>query len=396
MRIFNRPFDSVAAFYTNSLLRAMYVAMTAIFIPIYVYKVALASFGTMSLALVSVAAYFILQRVVVVLVVFPLSRLIERIGFRRSITLSVFLLIAYTLTLMRATSLPILAASGILMGLQIPLYWMARDSALSQDIAARTMGKRIGFIAALENIGTLLAPFAGGAIIAAFGYQTLFVVSLAILGLSVLPLWWMPPHTHKNGVSLAGFWYFLHDNRYFHQTVANFGAALNDYGNAVIWPLTLFFLGIKDEKMGAVYSLAALVTVLVQFTTGRWFDRLHSRRDYADEGVYGIATVGMTLTWIGRFFASSLISVASLDMGRQLFGSVYATFFSDYLHLGGRRMGSIAYWVYMEIVYSLGAIGLFVVMIVGVYFGVWKEMALTTAALWTLASIVIARESNIK
>ena len=145
-----------------------------------------------------------------------------------------------------------------------------------------------------------------------------------------------------------------------------------------------------------MYSLAALVTVLVQLTTGRWFDRLHSRRDYADEGVYGIATVGMTLTWIGRFFASSLISVASLDMGRQLFGSVYATFFSDYLHLGGRRMGSIAYWVYMEIVYSLGAIGLFVVMIVGVYFGVWKEMALTTAALWTLASIVIARESNVK
>jgi hypothetical protein len=397
MRIFRRELDSVGAFYLNGLLRAIYVALTAIFIPIYVYKAGLAAYGTVGASLTLVALYYIVQRVVTVLVVFPLSRFIEHAGFRRSISLSVILLIVYTIILMVAqTSLPLLFVSSVVMGVQIPLYWMSRDSALSQDIAARAMGTRMGLIVALENIGTLLSPFAGGAIIYLLGYQALFWVALVILTLSVVPLWWMPPHSHKNGVSLSGFWYFLHDNRYYHQVVANFGAALNDYGNAVIWPLALFFLGIRDEKLGEVYSLAALVTVLVQLITGRWFDRLHKRDDYTDEGVYGIATLGMTLSWVGRFFVTTLPLIAGIDMVRQLFGSVYATFFSDYLHLGGRRMASIAYWVYMEIVYSLGAIVLFVVMLVGVYYGLWKEMALLTAALWTLASIVIARESNIK
>ena len=65
------------------------------------------------------------------------------------------------------------------------------------------------------------------------------------------------------------------------------------------------------------------------------------------------------------------------------------------MHLGGKRMGSIAYWVYMEIIYSLGAITVFGVMAVGIYFGIWKELVMGTIALWSLATIVMARESNL-
>lgn len=385
------------AFYLNGLLRALFLALTSIFVPLYVYTLGLKEFGTPSAGLLLTAGYFMAQRVAVVTLVIPVSRVVENLGFRKSITLSALFLICYMLSMLQAeTSLTWLWVSAVWMGANIPMYWISRDSALSQDIEGRSMGEKMANISALDNVAGLAGPFAGGVVVAFWGYSTLFGVALAVLLLSVLPLWWMAPHRHKNGVSLAGFWYFLTNGRYYHQALANFGSAINDYGNGVIWPLVLFFQGIRDKTLGAVYSLAALVTIAVQLLSGRWFDKLRARDGYADEGVYGLSSLGVLAAWILRILATGLTQVLTVDLGRQVFATLHANFYTDYMHLGGRRMGSIAFWVYMEIMYSLGAIVIFGVMTAGIYFGVWKELTLLTVAVWSLAMLSIARESNLR
>ena len=398
MRIWHKNIDGVHAFYVNGLLRALYMSLTTIFVPLLVYGLGASRWGSVAAGIALVLAYFALQRVVVTVIVFPLSKMIERMGFRKSISWSVIFLIGYTGALMLAQhQLNWLWVSAVCGGIQIPKYWISRDSALTQDVPGKKMGSKLGYIVVLENIAGLLGPFAGGAIVAFFGgYTALFIVSLVILGLSTISLWWMPPHSHKNGVSLAGFFQFLQNKRYLHQTVANIGCAMNDYGNGVIWPLVLFLQGIKSEKLGIIYSLVAVMTIVVQGISGKWFDKLRGRNDYADEGVYGLASIGVGLSWLVRIFAIGLSRVLLVDIGRQLFGSIHDNFYSDYLHLGGKRMGSIAYWVYLEVVYSLGSLFIFGVMGVGLYFGIWKELTLVTIALWSLATIVIARESNMR
>lgn len=372
------------------------MSMTTIFIPLFVYSLGMQRWHTMSEAILLVALFFVVERALIIAIVFPLSKLIESIGFRRSISLSVAFLILSTVSLILAEhNISWLWIATLAMGINIPLYWIARDSALSQDIAGSKMGTSMGYVVVLENIAGLMGPFVGGVTVLLFGYTSLFVAALIILGLSIVPLWWMPPHTHHNGVSLRGFGYFLRNGRYLHQIVANFGCALNDYGNGVIWPLILFVQGITHAKLGFVYSSAAIVTILVQYMSGKWFDRLRARRDYADEGVYGVATVGMAISWVLRIFVRGIAQIVSLDVGRQLFGTLYTNFYIDYLHLGGKRMGSIAFWVYMEVIYSAGTLFLFGVMAVGIYFNVWKELVLSTIALWSLGTIVMARESNL-
>jgi hypothetical protein len=388
MRIWHRDIDSTHAFYINGLLRALFVALTSIFVPLFIYS--------LKSSLMLVVLYYVIERLIVVFIVFPLSKLIEKIGFRRSIALSVIFLMGYTICLYLAKSnflwIWIAAICG---GIQIPTYWISRDSALSQDIEGKRMGKKLGYLMVLENIASLLGPFAGGLIVMFAGYPTLFLMGLTILFLSVIPLWGMPSHSHKNGVSVSGFWYFLTNGRYLHQAVANFGSAMNDYGNAVIWPLLIFLQGIKEAKLGAVYSGVAVAAILMQYFTGPWFDKLRAKKGYADEGVYGFVSVGVAMAWVGRFFVSGIYQIASLDISRQLFSAIHGNFYADYMHLGGKRMGSIAYWVYMEIIYSLGAITVFGVMAVGIYFGIWKELVMGTIALWSLATIVMARESNL-
>lgn len=396
MRIWHKNIDSVHAFYVNGLLRSLYMSLTSIFVPIFVYGIGRGVGGSMKAGLLYVVLYFVVQRLIVSVSVFPLSKIIERMGFRRSISWSVLFLMGYTLALLLVPhNLAWLWVSAVCGGIQIPLYWISRDSALSQDVPGKQMGSKMGYIIALENITSLLGPVVGGVIVLTLGYPTLFIVSLLILIMSTIPLWWMPPHSHKNGVSFKGFWYFLSDGRYMHQVISNIGCALNDYGNGIIWPLILFLQGINHEKLGAVYSLVGLVTVGVQYASGKWFDKLRAKRDYSDEGVYGFATLGVSLSWVARIFAQGLAQIVRIDLIRQLFGTVYANFFVDYLHLGGKRMGSIAFWVYMEVIYSVAAIFIFGVMAVGIYFGNWKEMVLITISLWSLVTVVIARESNL-
>ncbi|MEI8232394.1 MAG: MFS transporter [bacterium] len=397
MRIWHHGIDGVHAFYINGLLRSLFVSLTTIFVPLFLYTMGINLWGTFAKAIFLVIGFYVSERLVVTCLVFPLSRLIEKIGFRKSISLSTILLMGYTGALMMASqNIYWLWVAVICGGIQIPMYWISRDSAMSQDIDKKSMGTKMGYAVVLENIAGLLGPFAGGAIVAIFGYSSLFVVALAILVLSAIPLWWMPPHSHHNGVSLRGFWSFLTNGRYLHQVVANFGTAMNDYGNVVIWPLILFFQGIKNEKLGAIYSIVAIVTIVVQYLTAKWFDKLRAKNDYADEGVYAVSSVGIAFAWLARMFVQGIGQVIPVDIGRQLFGAVHANFYCDYLHLGGKRMGSIAFWVYLEIVYSLGSIFIFGVMAIGIYFGVWKEMVLSTIALWSLVTVVIARESNMR
>jgi len=371
--------------------------MMTIFVPVFVYLQGMKEWGQLNYALLLVVGYYVLQRTIVAVVVFPISKLIEKIGFRKSITLSVMALIGFIFSLYLAEhDLRWLGLAVLCEALNIPLYWVSRDSALSQDIPGGKMGNKMGLIVVLENIAGLLGPFAGGAIVLLFGYSTLFMAVLALLGVSAIPLWWMPPHTHRNGVSLRGFVGFVKNGRYLHQVMANFGCALSDYGNGLIWPLILFLQGINHEALGAIYSAAAVVTIGVQYLSSSWFDRLRSRKDYTDEGVYGFATIWMTVIWIVRIFVRGIGQVLPLDMARQLFGTIHNNFYIDYLHLGGKRMGSIAFWVYMEVIYSVGVIFIFGVMAVGIYLGNWRELVLITIALWSLVTIVIARESNMR
>lgn len=397
MRIWHKGIDSVHAFYVNGLLRSLFLSMTTIFVPLFLYTLGVKTWGVETYGLLMVVGYFMLERAVVISLAFPISKLIEKIGFRKSISLAILFLIGYNLSFLLAEKdFRWVVMSAICGGINILLYWISRDSALSQDIESKNMGKKIGYIIVLENIAGLLGPFAGGAIVLTFGYTALFIAGFAILLLSTIPLWWMPPHSHKNGVSLEGFWYFLTNGRYLHQVVASFGVAINDYGNGVIWPLIIFLQGINHAKLGAIYSMVGIVAIGVQYLSGKWFDFLRSRKDYADEGVYAVSVFGVATAWLVRIFAHSWSQIIPLDMGRQIFGTVYSNFFSDYLHLGGKRMGSIAYWVYLEIVYSTATLFIFGVMAVGIYFGNWKELVLITLSLWSLATVVIARESNMK
>jgi hypothetical protein len=171
---------------------------------------------------------------------------------------------------------------------------------------------------------------------------------------------------------------------------------MENYGLTAFWPLALFLIGFKAGVLGAVFSGVSIVTLIVQLVTGVIFDRLRVKKNMSDEIVFGFATVGTAMTWLARLLVFTVIPVVIVDSIGEIFQTVYYGFQSNYMHLGGKRMGSIAFWVYNEMIYSISSIVIFGLMIVGVYFGIWKPLLFLTISMWVLARVVQARESNMK
>lgn len=394
----HRPlnFDGVRAFYMNAFLRSMVFSLAGIFVPIYIFQIGRDVWGGMSSGLLAVAGFYILLRLIVMVVSIPISKVIETLGFRRSVLLSNIFLGIYILALMMAERdwrFGLLAAVGA--GLNIPLYWTSRFSVVSQDSRNDDLGKQISFMAIMEHVAGVLGPLAGGLMLEKWGFMTLYGTTLVILTVSVIPLFFMPHHVHRNGVSLSGFFLWLKDRQFFHQSVAAAGRTIDDYATAIVWPLVIMFIGVSFGVLGGVFSLVTLLATIMRYVSGIWFDRLHRKGGYEDEAMFAVAGVGQSLSWVARIFALSVGGVVLIDSVAAFFGTTYRNISDDYMFLGGKRMSEIAYFTYREMVSSLAAVLVFSGMVVGVYFGVWKEIVFAMAAMWVLLGVIQGRESNL-
>lgn len=384
-------------FYLNGMLRSLVFALVSIFTPVFLYTLGLELWGEMRYGILMVAGYYVVTRIVTLLSVVPISWIVERIGFRKSIAVSLLILAVNLGSLLLANDYAgYVIVAAIAGGLNIPFYWVARSSAISQDSDRKRVGSQMGMMMTVEQITTMLGPLAAGLMIERWGFGALYSLALVVLMVSFIPLIHMPPHVHKNGASWRGFLLWMKNGRYTHIGVGMGARAVDDYSISVLWPLAIFIMGINMGVMGGIFTAVATVSLVTRMLAGRVFDRLRAKRDWSDEIVFSVSAVVNSIAWIIRLFVSSVGGILMLDMTGAVFGTIYSSFYIDYEQLGGERMGSIAYWVYGEMMYSIMTIILFGSVAVGAWYGIWREIFIMMASFWVLVSIVMARESNMR
>lgn len=389
-------FEGMMAFYINATMRALVFALVGIFTPIFIYKEVLAVSNNVN-GLLAVLGYYLIVRVTVLLITIPVAKIIEKLGFRWSVLTSVvFLGISLMALFFASGGLGWFLVAAVVSGVNIPFYWVSRNSAISQDSKSSTIGKQVGMLTVFERVAGMLGPFVGGEVIELWGFSTLYGLAFAILLLSVIPLFSMPHHIHRNGVSLHGFVMWIKGRQFFHQAVATVGRSFDDYSGSVVWPLVIFLFGTRLGTVGMVFSFLTALAVAVRYLSGLLFDRLYKKGGMEDERLFGLVAVGQSITWILRIFASSVVHVLWIDGVGTLFGTTYRNISDDYKYLGGKRMSEIAYFAYIELMYSIGVIVFVSLGMIGIYLGIWKEILFTVTSLWVLVSIVQARESDLR
>ncbi|MFH2019393.1 MAG: MFS transporter [bacterium] len=390
-------FDGMQAFYLNALMRSLMFAIIGIFTPIFVYDIMRPILGTVGYGIAAVAAYFLLMRVMTIVTLIPSSKLIEKLGFRKSVMLSgVFLSLYLGALLMANQDWRWLIVALLAQGINTPLYWISRLSTLSQDSTKGKIGKQMGLLSVLEKLAGVLGPVAGGLMIEKWGFETLYGVALLVMIVSIWPLLTMPHHTHKNGVSIRGYFLWLKNRRFSHQAIGTVGKGMNDYAAGVVWPLAVVMLGVNLGLMGGVFSMVALVGVVMKWGSGVMFDKLHKKGGKEDETMFAIASIGQAISWIFRLFVKTVGGVLAVDLSAVLFGMTYENIADDYMVMGGKRMHEIAYYTYRELTYSVVVVVFMGMLMVGAILNIWKELLFISTSWWMIVGIVQARESNMR
>ena len=394
-KIENR-FDGMKAFYLNAMLRALVFALVGIFTPIYIFQILKNLWGNNQLAMMGLIGVYLVMRLTVLVISIPVSKIIEKIGFRRSVMLSLVFLVLYFVTLLLADKIWWLVyISGILMGLNIPLYWISRFSVVSIDGKKEAVGKQVGFLGTLERVGGMLGPIAGAFMIEQWGFRELYLISFVVLIVSLIPLLSMPHHQHQNGVSLKGWWEWLKDKQFNHQAVSFVARAMDDYSMGIVWPLAIWLMGVKLETMGWVFSWLTFLALTYRFISGIIFDKLYKKGGREDENAFVLMSVGEALGLGLRILVKGVVGVLWVDGVFGFFGTSYRNISDDYMVLAGKRMHPIAFYTYRSMVYSLGVLMYLVVWMVGLWLGNWRGLVFGITALMVLASIVQNKESNI-
>lgn len=258
--------------YASMAIRGLAISLVGIFEPIYIYlyfdrsiPLTLLYFGILSLLFGILSPFG--------------GRILSRLGLKHSMLLSVPFLFLYFLGLWQIEKLGIFFFVIIIFHvMQNILYWPAFHIDFVRFSDKGRRGKEIGYASIIFSIFSAIGPFVGGVIITIFGFQELFAIVLAVLFVSMVPLFLSQEikEDYSDNFKQA-FKETLKKTR--RAKVAALGFAGAEFAvYAYIWPLYLFILAINFRELGLIISLSLLVSLIFIYFIGKTSDKIGSEK----------------------------------------------------------------------------------------------------------------------
>lgn len=335
----------------TSFFRQLGFALINVFSIVFVFELGRNYFlgGGVENGLAFLISYFlVLFGTVAVFCIWIANHIISRVGYRKSILLSLGLTSIGFLSLAFADiyqSLAFIYLAAFFKGLGVCHYWVTYYTLFTDDIKTQTIGSSFGALDAFAKLGQIVAPLIGAALTVVFGYKALFLIGIVFLFLSGLPMFFLKHHLHLDNVSWKELWQWSKEARFRRLSLSLGGRAVQEKLLAIIWPVYVFLLIGTIEGMGFFQSMVLLSSAVFTYIISRFFDK-HSSRWLQVVGVFG--NIGM---WFSRIFVGSLSQVILVDSGDRFFESLSRTFFFGYLFRrakGKESFSFVVYWIFWD------------------------------------------------
>lgn len=264
------------------------LAAVALFEPVYLYQLGYSLQHILMFYLTAYVAYFFLL---------PLGgKFVARYGPERSIALSTIMLIGYYVGLVMTKSLaPMFWVTPILLALQKTLYWPAYHVDFIRTSDQGQRGKEFSGLWSMSTLMYIIGPLVGGAVVATFGFATLFLGVIALILLSNVPLFVRPLDHQPEAYSYRESFRLPFRRQHIKSTIAYLGFG-EEFVLQFIWPVFIILVVKSYFQLGGLIALASLITALATLYIGRVVDRNQPRRALA----WG--TVVTAVVWLTRPF----------------------------------------------------------------------------------------------
>lgn len=285
---------STNSLFLNFFIRQFSLGMYSLFGPLFVASL----FGFSSKGLLISALFYMTQRIILIVFTVPAGKIVEKLGFRRSMFLStVFLALHYLCLYFSQHNTLFLIIAAAFGGLLVSLYWIPYHLIVSEDSEDALFGKEVTSLLLISRFAEILSPALGGLIIVKFGYTVLFSFSIIMIIISFLPLAFMEHHTVHKSFSFSEIILGIGSSKRRLQWLSFFSAGVHDTVENFIWVFVMIGILNGVAILGFVRSFSMVLMSIAVYITGKYIDRTKRAGD-----VLVASSRADAFFWIGRFF----------------------------------------------------------------------------------------------
>ncbi len=290
--------------------------LMGLFLPIFLYQF-------FNLSLWSVILYYIIIDLLYAnLVVFGCKRIMNKIGIKKSLQLSIFFGAAYytVFFLINRFVLPndLLAhisswlwlMPAIIFSLLFRLsHWIPFHTNVTKLTEKNVRAGQLSLMEATMMALGAIMPIVAGLVLDYLGYEILFLMAIAIYFISFIPFSYLPKVEEQFVWSLRKTWRKLLSKKMRPSVLAYAGDGAESVVGAIIWPIFIWqLLSGNYFQVGAISSLIILVTIILQILFGNLLDKIPNRRKFLRYGSVFYAIGWILKALIGSAFQVFLFS----------------------------------------------------------------------------------------
>jgi len=306
MNIFRPRLRGLTALEINIFLNQFALGMIAAFGVLFIFHL---NRTTLANGVFLVVAFFAFQRVIIGITLPVVARLTERVGFRQIMTLGTLALAGKLILFTQIDSglIWLLIPAAVLGGLHIAAYYPGYHAVFLENNDDDKIGAQIGMMGFIGSLAAVSAPLISGILIDSAGFSLMFLVSLIVLLVSVIPLWLKPLRPGKiKQVRFSQVWSFY--RRYPHLSAAILMWHVAEAILVFFWPVYAFLILKSYTAIGVLGSAVVLTESFIIVVAGRLYDKRPLHR------LYPLIAVSVAAAWAVRFLSVLPLTVFASDI----------------------------------------------------------------------------------
>lgn len=273
--------------YLHSFLFKLAIKTVSIFLPLYILELGYGINNVFIFFAVYYGSYIVTS--------WPNAEIVSRIGYKHTSLLSSPFILIFYLLLRSEPGTMMLYATAFLGGTAFNLYWMGMNPEIATSSHSEKREKETGFFFSMPSLASIISPFAGGLVLAAFGFPGLFLLAAALIAASFTPFLFSDEHSEGLDLDLSEF---LRDAEMVDFLTFTL-KGVNSIGKKVLWPLYLALVIESSLSIGGAGSLLSVGSAITSIFLGKITNEDNRSR---------VIWTGAALTGVSYLLMSSVMS----------------------------------------------------------------------------------------
>lgn len=253
--------EEIQQLYLHRFLFKLAESSVAIFLPLYLHDL---GYGVGAILL-----FFALFLGSLSLAAVPAAVLAHRLGYKHTSAVAApFIVLFYLLMRGLGVDVALLAVYALIAGVSYAIYWTGMDAELVRNAHDGKEGQETGFFYAMSSLAAIIGPAFGGVLIAAFGFELLFLIVVLLFGISFIPLLFSPEHHRGMDQPLDD----IVSMENVPDVLTFIVRGITHGGKLVVWPLYLALVIGGSLSIGGAGALMALGNAVASAGVGLLLD----------------------------------------------------------------------------------------------------------------------------